>query len=185
MGVTVQLQTLTPVFRFLLPPSELDFRKDTCTGECSECSKQCAQFYQIHYCLHAECSGLVSTSDSTTEYWKQLRRESVGRMHEESKSLRSTSIITESAEPNTKQDIFSELAERLRNFHESANALADRLHTGDIISQTDPNMIEAAKHVYFKLLRKDGDDMEHVPPQPGESPIAEVTRDKRRCLRHG
>ena len=68
------------------------------------------------------------------------------------------------AEPNTKQDIFSESAERLRNFHESANALADRLHTSDIISPTNPNVVEAVKHLYHKLLRKASDDLERVPP---------------------
>ena len=102
-----------------LHPSELDFRKDT----------------------HTECSPLVPTSDSMTEYWKQLRRESFGRKHEESKSLRSTRIITKLAELNAKQDIFSELVERLRNFRETTNALADRLHTGDTTSQPDPNVV--------------------------------------------
>ena len=71
----------------------------------------------------------ISTTDSMSEYWKQLRRESLGRRHEESKSLRSTSVITRPSELNVKQDICSELAERLRNFHEGADALADRLHT--------------------------------------------------------
>ena len=119
-------------------PSELNFRKDLKTAECSECSKQIAKFYQILCCFHAECSRLVSTSDSTTEYWKQLRLESLGRRHEESKSLRSTSILTKPAELDMKQDIFSESTERLRNFHECASALTDRLHTGDITGQTDP-----------------------------------------------
>ena len=73
----------------------------------------------------------------------------------------------------------------LRNFYESANALVDCLHAGDITSQTDPNMIEAAKHLCHKLLRKARDDMERVPPQPCEKSLAEVARDKRRCLRHG
>ena len=161
------------------------FRQDTCTGKCSECSKRPAKFYQIHYCFHAECSRLVSTSDSMTEYWKQQGRESLGRRHEESKSLRSTSIITKPAKLNTKQDIFSELAERLRNFHGSADALADRLHAGDSTSPTDPNVVEAAKHLYHKLLRNATVDLECMPPQPCESSLAEVTRDKRRCFRHG
>ena len=77
-----------------LDPSELDFRKDTCAGKCSEWSKQSAEFYQMYYCFHAECSQLASASDSTTEYWKQLRRKCLGHKHEGSKSLRSTSITT-------------------------------------------------------------------------------------------
>ena len=51
------------------------------------------------------------------------------------------------------------MAERLRNFRESANALADRLHTGDITNQTDLNVVEAAEHVYHKWLRKANDDL--------------------------
>ena len=46
-------------------------------------------------------------------------------------------------------------------------------------------MVEAAKHLYHRLLRKASDDMERVPPQPCKSSQAEVTRDKKRCLRHG
>ena len=46
-------------------------------------------------------------------------------------------------------------------------------------------MAEAAKHLYHKLLRQASDDLERVPPQPCESSLAEATRDKRRCLRHG
>ena len=84
----------------------------------------------------ADCSRLDSASDSVTEYWKQLRREIFGRRHEERKSLRATSIISKLAESDTKQSTFSELAEQLRNFHESADPLADRLQTGDITSQT-------------------------------------------------
>ena len=156
-----------------LHPSELDFRKDTCAGKCSECSKQSAKFYQIHYCVHAESSRLVFTSDSTTAYWKQTRRKSLGRRPEESKRLRSTIIITKPAEMNTKQDTFSELAERHRNSRESANTLPDRLHTGDITSQTDPNVLETAKHLYHKLLRKAQDHIERMPPQPCESSLQE------------
>ena len=155
-----------------------------CTRKCSECSKQSAKIYQTHhYGVRAECAPLVSASDSTTEYCVQLRRESVGRRHEGSKSLRSTSIMTKPADSNTKQSTFIELAEQLRNFHESANALAVCLHTGDTTSKTDPNLIEAAKHLYHKLLRKASDDQERVPPQPCESSLAEVTRDRRRCPR--
>ena len=105
---------------------------------------------------------MPSVHDSIPRPMKQLRRESLGRRHEESKSLRSTSIITKSAELNTKQDIFSELA------------LADRPHTGDITSQKDPNVVEAAKHLYHKLLRKANGDLERVPPLPCESSPAEV-----------
>ena len=166
-----------------LHPSELNVRKDMCTGTCSKCSKRSANIYHTHHCcVHAECSRLVSKSASVTEFWKQLRRKSLGRRHEQSKSLRSTSFITKLAELNTKLVIFSEMAERLRNFRESADALPDRLHTGDITSQTDPNAVEATKHLYHKLLRKVTDDLERVPPRPCESSVAEVTR--RRCLRH-
>ena len=117
-----------------------------------------------------------------TEYRKHLRRKSLGR-RQVSKSLRSTSFIPKLAELITKHVIFSELAERLRNFRESADALADRLHTGDITSQTDPNVVDAPEHLYHKLLRKVNDDLERVLPQPCESSPAEVIR--RRCLRHG
>ena len=54
----------------LLPSSELDFRKDTCTRECSERSKQSAKFYQIHCCLYAE---LLETT-TTKKPWSQTRR---------------------------------------------------------------------------------------------------------------
>ena len=123
-------------------------------------------------------------SDSTTEYGKQPRQEGVGRRREGIKNLRSKSITTTLAESTTKQSTFSELAERLRNFHESANALAVCSHAGDITSQTDPNMIEAAKHLCHKLLRKASENMEHVPPRSCECQLAEVERDKRRCPRH-
>ena len=119
------------------------------------------------------CSRLFSASDSTTEYWKQLRRESLGRRHEGSKSLRSTSIMTKPAESNTKQSTFGEVAGRLLNFHESAKALATCLRTGDITRQADPNMIEAAKHLHHKLLREASDNLERVLPQPCESSLAE------------
>ena len=121
----------------LLHSPELDLWKNTCAGKCSECGKQSAQIYQTHYyCVRAECSQLFSMS-----------RESLGRRHEGSKSLRSTSITTTPLESNTKQSTFSELSERLGSFHESAKLLADRLHTSDIIGQKDPNMVEAAKHL--------------------------------------
>ena len=43
-----------------LHPSELDFRKDMCTGTRSKCSKQSANLYQTHHgCVRAECSRLV------------------------------------------------------------------------------------------------------------------------------
>ena len=71
-----------------LHPSELDTRKDTCARKCSERNKQSAESYQRYYCFHAECSQLVSASNFTTECWKQLRRESLGRRHGGSKSLR-------------------------------------------------------------------------------------------------
>ena len=79
----------------LLHSPELVFLKNTRAGKCSECGQQSAKIYQKHHsCVRAECSRLVSASDSTTEYWKQLRRESLGRRHEGSKSLRSTGITT-------------------------------------------------------------------------------------------
>ena len=119
---------------------------------------------------HATVASLLSVHDSvsasvtTTEYWKQLRRESLGRSYEGSKSPRLTSIMTKPAESKMKQSSFGELAEQVRNFHGSADALADCLHAGDI-SQTDPNLIEAAKHLYHKLLRKTNDEMECMPSQ--------------------
>ena len=85
--------------------------------------------------------------------------------------------MTKPAESDTKQSTLNELAEQLRNFHESADALADRLHTGDTTGQTDPNLIEAAKHLYHELLRKASDDLERVPPQPCD---ALVTGHRRR-----
>ena len=75
-----------------------------------------------------------------------------------------------------------ELAERLGNFHESARALAVRLHTRSITRQTDLSMI-AVKHICHKLLGKTSDDLERVTPQPREGLHAEATRDKRRCPR--
>ena len=139
----------------LLPFCELDCEKETCAEKCSEGNKQTANPYKTHYhCVRAECSRLVSTSHAVTGYWKQLRRESPGRRHEGSKSLRSTSITTTPAESNTEQSTFGELAEQLRNIHESAKALADCLRTGDITGQTVSNMIEAAKHLYHKMLKK-------------------------------
>ena len=46
----------------------------------------------------------------------------------------------------------SELAERLGNFHESANALTNCLQTRDFIGKTGQSMVEAAKCMFSKLL---------------------------------
>ena len=89
--------------------------------------------------------------------------------------------MTTLGESNTDPGILDELAERLGNFHESARALADCLHT--VSRQTDLSMIEAATHMYHKLLEKASNDLERVTPQPRESLHAEATRDKHRCPR--
>ena len=57
--------------------------------------------------------------------------------------------MTTPGEPNRTPGIL-ELAERLGNFHESARALADCLHTRDITRQTDLSMIEVAEHMCHK-----------------------------------
>ena len=73
------------------------------------------------------------------------RRESYGQSHERSKSLRSTSTTNASTETNTKQGTLSELAERLGNFHESADALTNCLQTRDITVKTDQGVVQGAK----------------------------------------
>ena len=91
--------------------------------------------------------------------------------------------MTTPGESNTNIGNLDELAERLGNFRESVRALADCLHSRDITRQTDLSMIEAAKHMYHKLLEKASDDLERVTPQTRESLHAEATRNKRRCPR--
>ena len=112
-------------------------------------------------------------TDSVTEHLERPRRESLGQSCSGNKSLRAT------RNPGN----FGELTERLGNFHESARSLADCWHTSDITRQTDLSMIEAANHMYHKLLEKASDDPERVTPHPCEGLHAEATRDKRRCPR--
>ena len=145
--------------------SELDFWKDTCVGKCSECSKQTTRIFQTHYdCVRAECSRLASTSDSETEHWKRPRRESLGQSCAGNKSLRATSATTTPGESSTNPGNLGELAERLGNFHEGARALADCRHTCDFTRQSDLSIIEAAKHMYQKVMEKASDDLERVTP---------------------
>ena len=62
--------------------------------------------------------------------------------------------MTTPGESNTNPGILDELAERLGNFHESARALAESLHTHDITRQTD--------------LRHDRGSQAHVPQIAGK-----------------
>ena len=79
----------------LLHLSEPDFWQDTCAGKCSECCKQSTRIFQTHYdCVRAECSRLVSASDSVTEHWKRPRRESIGQSCAGNRSLGATSAMT-------------------------------------------------------------------------------------------
>ena len=89
--------------------------------------------------------------------------------------------MTTPGESSTNSGNLYELAERLGNLHESANALADCLQTRDVTRKTDLSMIEAAKCMFHKFLGEVSDDLERVTPQSRESLHAETTRDKRRC----
>ena len=111
-----------------------------CAGKCSECSKQSTRIFQTHYDrVRAECSRLVSVTDSATEHWKRLRLENHSQscagdksqkarfaensLDEEDHFLqaskkRATSTTTTPDESNTNNGILDELAERLGNFHE-------------------------------------------------------------------
>ena len=60
----------------LMHLSDLDFRKETREGTCSECCKQSTRIFQTHYDrVRAECSRLGSVTDSVTEHWKRPRME--------------------------------------------------------------------------------------------------------------
>ena len=86
-----------------------------------------------HNCwVRAECSRLVSATDSVTEHRKRPRRES----RPDSCRKQESEIDEYYDASNTKHGTLSELAERLGNFHESANALADCLQTRDITRKT-------------------------------------------------
>ena len=95
-----------------------------------------AQRYNIMSPIRTVIATITRKSVNKTEHWKRPRRESLGRSRERSKSLRSTSTTNASVESNTKQGTLSELAERLGNFHESANALTTCLQTRDTTRKT-------------------------------------------------
>ena len=91
------------------------FGRTQCAGRCPECREQAPKTFQIHHgCVRAECSRLAAAIGSETEHWKP-RRESHGQTEIDETNA--------SIESNTKQGTLSELAERLGNFHESADAL--------------------------------------------------------------
>ena len=113
---------------------------------------------------------------------KRPRRESHGRSRERSKRLRSTSTTNALAEPNTKQGTLSELAERLGNFHGSANALTNCLQTRDNTGKTYQSMVEAANCMFFKLLEEENDDLDRA-LQPQEDRNAQATGNRSRCSR--
>ena len=155
----------------LLRSSKLDFWKDTCNGKRPECSKQSARIFQRHYdCVRAECSRLASVTDNVT--WKRPRRESLGQSCTRIMRMRATRAMTTPGESSTNPGNLGELAERLGNFHESARALADCLHTRDITRQTDPSTIKAAKQMYHKLLEKASDDLERMTPCRGHTTVS-------------
>ena len=80
--------------------------------------------------------------------------------------------------------MLDELAERLRNFHDSARALASCLQNHDVSCKTDQSVIEAAKCMFHKLLGEVRDDLDRVTSQSqGGSPCAEIKQNKRRCAR--
>ena len=154
----------------LLHSSKLDFWKDTCNGKPSECSKQSARIFQTHYdCVRAECSRLASVTAYVTKHWKRPRRESLGQSCTGIMRMRATRAMTTPGESSTNPGNLGELAERLGNFHESARALADCLHTRDITRQRDPSTIKAARHMYHKLLEKASDDLERMTPCRGHT----------------
>ena len=109
-------------------------------------------------------------------------RESHSQSHERSKSLRSTSTTNASIESNTKQGTLSELADRLWNFHECANALTNCLQTRDTTRKTDQSMLEAAKCMFSKLLEETNDDLDRA-LQPQETNRAQATGNGSRCSR--
>ena len=67
-----------------------------------------------------------------------------------------------STESDTKQGTLSELAERLGNIHESANALTTCLQTRDTTRKTDQSMLEAAKNIFSELLEETNDDLDRA-----------------------
>ena len=163
--------------------SERHFWKETCAGKCPECRKQSSKTFQIHYdCVRAECSRLAAAIGPETEHWKRPRRESHGKSHEGSKSLRSTSTTNASAESNTKPEALRKLAERLGNFHESANARTNCLQTRDTTHKTDQSILEAAKCTFSKLQEETNDDLDRA-LQPQEDHSAQATGNGSRCSR--
>ena len=131
----------------MLHLSERDFGKTPAPGSVRNAEGSLQKpFKYTTIAFGAECSRLAAaTIGSETAHWKQPRRESHGQSHERSKSLKSTSTTKASIESNTKQGTLSELAERLGNFHESANALTNCPQTRDTARKTDQSVLEAAK----------------------------------------
>ena len=116
--------------------SALDFWEITCAGNCSECGKQSLRVFQTHFDrVQAECSRRVPVPDPMTHRWKRPPEHTEGPaqpakdpLHEEvhlpqTSKKRATKCTVTFAETNTSRGIL-ELAERLGNFHDSAQALA-------------------------------------------------------------
>ena len=150
----------------LLHLSELDFGRNTCARNGSECSNQPLRVFQAHYDqVQAECPRRVLVPDPVTGRWKRPRPEQAegATQHvkdpsdEEDnlpqtpkKKAASSTAISFDADPN--RGILDEQAERLGNFHESARALVDCLQKHDVSRETDQSMIEAAWCTFHKLL---------------------------------
>ena len=90
-------------------------------------------------------------------------------------------VLNTDHESNTKQGTLSELAERLRNFHESANALTNCLQTRDTTRKTDQSMLETAKSMFSKFLEETNDDLDRA-LQPQEDQRDQATGNGSRSL---
>ena len=67
---------------------------------------------------------------------------------------RATSATTSLAGTNLNRQILDELAERLRNFHYGAGALASCLQIRDVTRKTDQSVVDAGKFMFHKCWER-------------------------------
>ena len=118
----------------LLHLSGLDFRRNTCAGNCSECSKQSLTVLQAQNEQdQAECLRRVLVPDPVTGLWKRPRPENAeGPAQPVSDKCRGYTCQDEHESRNP--------VERLGSFNESARALASCLQKRDVSRKTDQSV---------------------------------------------
>ena len=127
--------------------------------------------------------------DPVTGRWKRPRPEHTEgparQLHEEdnlpqTSKKQATSATTTSVQTITSRGTLDELAERLRNFHDSARALGGCLQKHDVSRKTDQSMIEATRCMFHKLLGEARDDLDRLTPRLQEGLCTEIKQSEQR-----